>query len=98
MLRVVAVSRLSTQGFKNYTKSTRKTDWSYWAFLAISLVGKSQVTAKTLKVSVLPSTTTFQSLKKQKVKGDEKTVLYEKLVNSKVGDNSEVRWNARRDH
>lgn len=36
---------------------------------------------------------TFPILKKQKVKGDEKTALYEKLVNSKVGDNSEVRWN-----
>ena len=36
---------------------------------------------------------TFPILQKQKVKGDEKTPLYQKLVKSKVGDNSEVRWN-----
>ncbi|MBL90270.1 MAG: glutathione peroxidase [Myxococcales bacterium] len=36
---------------------------------------------------------TFPILKKQEVKGSEKTQLYQKLVGSKVGDNSEVRWN-----
>ena len=35
----------------------------------------------------------FPILQKQKVKGDDKTPLYKKLVKSKVGDNSEVRWN-----
>ena len=36
---------------------------------------------------------TFPILKKQNVKGDDKTPLYASLVKSKVGDNSEVRWN-----
>ena len=36
---------------------------------------------------------TFPILKKQKVRGDEKTPLYRYLVNSKIGDESEVRWN-----
>ena len=36
---------------------------------------------------------TFPILEKQNVKGDEKTALYAALVKSKVGDNSEVRWN-----
>jgi glutathione peroxidase len=36
---------------------------------------------------------TFPILQKQKVKGDDKTPLYQKLVMSKVGDKSEVRWN-----
>ena len=36
---------------------------------------------------------TFPILKKQKVRGDEKTALYRYLVNSKIGDESEVRWN-----